>query len=194
MEVLKNNFRRVVVTVQDVFSLLGIMFFAVYILILQAYGIGVTWLNYSLLAVTLLFALFFIIKIFVLNRRAASVQSSQKLKLAYRLAKYFLKLLLLVILRVTGLEVPEIILWNVFILCVMMYLAQGLGIFQSFLARPSTPPFLKLLILIAFCFLLFSPVINTVLFVGLVLLGIAENWVAFRMPKTNGPPSTPEVE
>ena len=104
-----------------------------------------------------------------------------------------LSLLMLVLLRLTGLEAPEIVLWNIFILCVMMYLAQGLGIFQFFLARPSTPPFLRLLMLIAFCFLLFSPVINTILFAGLVLLGIAENWVAFMVPKTNGPPSTPEV-
>ena len=102
-------------------------------------------------------------------------------------------LLLLVLTKVAGLETPEIILWNVLILCVMMYLAQGFGILQFLLARPSISPFFRLLLLAGFFILLFSPVLNTILFAGIVLLGIAENWVPFRIPKTNGSPSTPEA-
>ncbi|MCL2319727.1 MAG: YybS family protein [Treponema sp.] len=102
-------------------------------------------------------------------------------------------LLLVVLVRMVKLEVPEIILWNVLIFCVIMYFAQGLGILQFFLVRPRVTPFLKLLFVILFIILLFSPGINAVLLGGIVLLGIAENWVPLRVPKTNGPPSTPEA-
>jgi hypothetical protein len=102
-------------------------------------------------------------------------------------------LLLVVFTSVTKLEIPEIILWNILILCVMLYLAQGLGIMQFFLYRNSTPPLLRMLLIVLFVVVLFSPVLNTILFVGLVLLGIAENWVPFRAPKQNGPSSTPEA-
>ena len=91
------------------------------------------------------------------------------------------------------LEIPEIILWNILILCAILYLAQGLGILQFFLARPTVSPSFKLLLSVLFIFLFFSPVINVVLLGGVVLLGIAENWVPFRAPKQNGPPSTPEA-
>ena len=102
-------------------------------------------------------------------------------------------LLLVVFTRIVKLEIAEIILWNILILCAIMYLAQGLGILQFFLARPAIPPFLRLAFNILFIVLLFSPVINAVLLAGIVLLGIAENWVFFRTPKQNGPPSTPEA-
>ena len=102
-------------------------------------------------------------------------------------------LLLVVLTRIINLVVPEIILWNILILCVILYLAQGLGILQFFLSRPSTPPILGLLFIVLFFVLLFSPVLNLVLLCGLTVLGIAENWVPFRASKINGPPSTPEA-
>ena len=102
-------------------------------------------------------------------------------------------LLLVVLTRIINLEIPEIILWNILILCAILYLAQGLGILQFFLTRPAMPPFLRLSVSILFVVLLFSPVINAVLLAGIVLLGIAENWVGFRTRDKNGPPSTPEA-
>jgi len=102
-------------------------------------------------------------------------------------------LLLVVLTRMAKLDIPEIILWNILIFCAIMYLAQGLGILQFFLARPSMPLFLRLILVVLFFILLFSPGINAVLLGGVVLLGIAENWAPFRAPKTNGPPSTPEA-
>ena len=106
---------------------------------------------------------------------------------------FSVSLLLVVLARITKFEIPEIILWNILILCVIMYLAQGMGILQFFLAKPSTPPFLRLVLVILFFVLLFSPVINAVLLAGVAILGIAENWVSFRAPASNGPPSTPEA-
>ena len=102
-------------------------------------------------------------------------------------------LLLVVLVRTLKLETPEIILWNILILCAILYFAQGLGILQFFVTRPSMHPFLRLFLYILFIVLLFSPVINAILLAGVVLLGIAENWVPFRASKQNGPPSTPEA-
>ena len=102
-------------------------------------------------------------------------------------------LLLVVLASIANLEFPQILLWNILILCGILYLAQGIGILQFFLARMTVTPFLKLLLCITFVVLFLSPGINAVLFGGVVLLGIAENWVPFRVPKSNGPPSTPEA-
>jgi uncharacterized protein YybS (DUF2232 family) len=102
-------------------------------------------------------------------------------------------LLSVVLTRMTKLLIPEIILWNILILCVILYLAQGLGILQFFLARPSMSPFLRLLFGILLVVMLFSPILNVILFASLLLLGIAENWAPLRAPKNNGPPSTPEA-
>jgi hypothetical protein len=88
---------------------------------------------------------------------------------------------------------PEIIAWNILVLCTVLYLAQGLGILQYFLARPATPFFVRLLLPIVFIVLVFSPGLNAVLVGVVVLLGIAENWALFRAPKKDGPPSTPEA-
>ena len=90
-------------------------------------------------------------------------------------------------------EIPEIILWNILIICGILYLAQGVGIVQFFLARPTVTPPLKLLFCVMLFVLILSPGINVILFGGVVLLGIAENWVPFRVSKSNGPPSTPEA-
>ena len=106
---------------------------------------------------------------------------------------FSLALALVVLTTVLKLKIPEIILWNVLILCVMLYLAQGLGILQFFLARPSTPGFLKFFLIVLLVVLMFSPVVNAIIFGGIFLLGIIENWVPFRAPKQNGPPSTPEA-
>jgi len=102
-------------------------------------------------------------------------------------------LILIVLTRITKYEIPEIILWNILVICSILYLAQGLGIMQHFLIKPSFSPLLRLLIIIAFIFLLFSPVLNAFLLGALALLGIAENWLPLRVSKQSGPPSTPEA-
>jgi len=102
-------------------------------------------------------------------------------------------LLLVVIARTIKFEIPEIVLWNVLVICSILYLAQGLGIMQFFLIRPSFSPFLRMILVIAFVFVLFSPFLNAFLLGALVLLGIAENWLPLRVSKQSGPPSTPEA-
>jgi hypothetical protein len=93
--------------------------------------------------------------------------------------------------------VPEIILWNIVTLCVMMYLAQGLGILMYLVSRPNFPVLVRFLLPVLLVVLLFSPGINAVLLGIIVLLGIAENWVSFRalkiksLSETGGSSPTP---
>ncbi|GHV70209.1 hypothetical protein AGMMS49928_17110 [Spirochaetia bacterium] len=100
-------------------------------------------------------------------------------------------LLLILGARAVKIEAVEIILWNVLVLCVMLYLAQGWGILTYFLARPGVPPFLRLLVNVSLIVLFFRTGINAVVLGLITLLGIAENWVPFRVPKSNGSSSTP---
>jgi uncharacterized protein YybS (DUF2232 family) len=100
-------------------------------------------------------------------------------------------LLLALLCRAAGLELLEILVWNILTLCGILYFAQGLGIIQYFLAGPAVPPFRRMLISVLLIILLFSFGINAIILGLVILLGIAENWVSFRRPVTSGPPSTP---
>jgi hypothetical protein len=93
--------------------------------------------------------------------------------------------------RGSGGAALEIVLWNILVLCAILYLAQGWGILAFFLARAPVPPLVRLLLTALFVALLMRPGINAVILGLIVLLGIAENWVPFRAPKPNGPSSTP---
>ena len=106
---------------------------------------------------------------------------------------FSVSLFLVVLARIARLEIPEIILWNVLILCVILYFTQGLGIFQFFISRFALSPSTRVFFVVVFFIVLFSPYLNALLLGGLFLLGIAENWVPLRAPKKNGPPSTPEA-
>jgi hypothetical protein len=100
-------------------------------------------------------------------------------------------LLLVLVCRTAGLEYAEILVWNILTFCGILYFAQGLGIVQYFLTGPAVPPFRRMLVLIVLIILFFSVGINAIILGLSILLGIAENWVSFRKPKTSGPPSTP---
>ncbi|GHV17689.1 hypothetical protein FACS189493_5760 [Spirochaetia bacterium] len=85
----------------------------------------------------------------------------------------------------------EIAAWNVLVVGVLLYLAQGVGIASWFFARRAVPRGMRLFISVFLVIMLFSPGINAVILGALALLGIAENWVPFRAPKIDGPSSTP---
>lgn len=85
----------------------------------------------------------------------------------------------------------EIGAWNILTLCGILYLAQGGGILAFLLTRMSMPPLLRIALNILVFMVIFSPGINTAALGALVLLGIAENWVPFRAPKSDGSSSTP---
>jgi hypothetical protein len=85
----------------------------------------------------------------------------------------------------------EIVAWNVLVVGVVLYLAQGVGIVSWFFARRAVPRGMRLLFSVFLVIMLFSPGINAVILGALALLGIAENWAPFRAPKIDGPSSTP---
>ncbi|MDR1617586.1 MAG: YybS family protein [Treponema sp.] len=98
-------------------------------------------------------------------------------------------ILAVVLTEITGLSIPGIAAWNVLVICGLMYLAQGAGIVLYFLARRGPVARLAMNILIAV--MIFSPGINAFALGLLVLLGIAENWLPLRAPKTDGSAPTP---
>ncbi|MDR0316149.1 MAG: DUF2232 domain-containing protein [Treponema sp.] len=100
-------------------------------------------------------------------------------------------LLVLLLSRLLKAELAEIAAWNVLTICAILFLAQGSGIVLHTLIQRPMPPLLRLLCNVLIIVLIFSPGINMFALGGLVLLGIAENWLPLRLPKNNGPASTP---
>ncbi|MCL2214575.1 MAG: hypothetical protein FWC06_05120 [Treponema sp.] len=74
-------------------------------------------------------------------------------------------------------EILEILAWNVFIICAIIYLAQGAGILMYLLAQRSSA--FRLCSIILLIVLLFSP-LTIIIIAALLLLGIMENWRPFR--------------
>ena len=100
-------------------------------------------------------------------------------------------LLAILLAQVSGMQMLAIAAWNTLVVCVMLFLAQGGGIILYSLARRPLPPLVRLGFNVLVVIVIFSPVINMLALGGLVLLGIAENWLPLRAPKQNRPASTP---
>ncbi|MDR0411643.1 MAG: hypothetical protein LBH75_06690 [Treponema sp.] len=83
----------------------------------------------------------------------------------------------------------EIIAWNAATMCVLLYIAQGLGIVMYFLSIPERSRWSRMAMTFLIVFLIMSPGINIIVFGVILLLGIAENWVTFRkFDKTSSTP------
>jgi hypothetical protein len=128
-----------------------------------------------------------------LVRRRAGVERLGSFRAPQRLIWVF-SLSLLVILAGTVLKKPylEIPGWNLAVFCAILYLVQGGGVVLYFLARPELPLLFRSLANVFIVIVFLSPIVNGIALGVLTLLGIAENWVPFRVPRQKGPPSTPE--
>jgi hypothetical protein len=93
--------------------------------------------------------------------------------------------------RIVKMAIPEIAAWNILVICAILFLAQGGGIALFTLTTRPMQPMLRLACNILIVVVIFSPGINTAALGLLILLGIAENWLPLRAPKSNGPASTP---
>ena len=78
---------------------------------------------------------------------------------------------------VFGIEILSIIAWNVFIICVIIFLAQGAGVLTHFLAGKSLV--FRLCSAVFFIFMLFSP-LTVIIMAAVLVLGIVEIWRPFR--------------
>ncbi|MCL1928717.1 MAG: YybS family protein [Treponema sp.] len=83
--------------------------------------------------------------------------------------------------RIGNIELMDITGWNILVLSATLFLVQGGAIMMHFLMR--LPPLPRILINVGILFLLFRPGINIAVLGLLVLLGVMENWVPFRVPK-----------
>lgn len=84
----------------DICSFLGTLAFAAYISILIFFDFGYELLNYTLFAVSLLFALLYLIKIAYYNRKAQNSEATKNLRAKFRLTKYLLKVFMFVVIIV----------------------------------------------------------------------------------------------
>jgi hypothetical protein len=134
------------------------------------------------------------------RRRAGEIQGSVKTLRDFYVPPFFiwffsLSLGGILFFRLTGLSVPETMLWNLLTVCALAYLAQGFGIVQFFLSRRELPVFMRFLLNFGIILAILSPGINLAVLVLLVLLGIAEYWIPLRRVRgnirDNRPPPTP---
>jgi hypothetical protein len=143
--------------------------------------------------------------LFFISRQAALLiawlvrrRRSEDSVAAFHAGTYFIWVLSFSLLAVVGglwgkIPFLEIAGWNVLAICGMLYLGQGVGIAVFFLTRREISVGLRMLLHVGIFLAVISPGINVITLGVLILLGIAENWVPFRAPKTNGPSSTPEM-
>jgi hypothetical protein len=82
---------------------------------------------------------------------------------------------------------PEIVAWNVLVMCVVVFLAQGAGIVLFNLARRPLSILVKVLLGLLFAIVVFSPGLNLFALGVLLVLGIVENWLPMRRPKQDSP-------
>ncbi|MCL2880397.1 MAG: DUF2232 domain-containing protein, partial [Treponema sp.] len=87
------------------------------------------------------------------------------------------------------LKIPEIITWNLLVICGIVFLAQGAGIVLHLLQFRSQ--LTRMAVLLVFFVIMLSPGINAAGLGFLILLGIAENWLPFRINRNSSSTSTP---
>jgi len=77
-----------------------------------------------------------------------------------------------------GIVILEIIAWNVLIICVIIYLAQGAGILMHILTKRSSA--FKMGAAVLAVILILSP-FSIMAVAAMLILGIAENWIPIRL-------------
>ncbi|MCL2800267.1 MAG: hypothetical protein FWD28_00730 [Treponema sp.] len=82
--------------------------------------------------------------------------------------------------RSLKIEILEILVWNVFLVCALIFLAQGAGILTFWLSSRST--MFRIAIIILIVVIVLSPISIAVL-AALLLLGVLESWFPFRTGK-----------
>ena len=88
-----------------------------------------------------------------------------------------------IIASMSGIEALEIAAWNVFVICVIILMAQGIGILSHFLAGKSHV--FRLCSTILVIAMLFSP-LAVIIAAAILVLGIVEIWRPLRQPAAPG--------
>jgi len=82
-----------------------------------------------------------------------------------------------ILASIFGIEIFEILAWNVFVICVIIFLAQGIGILIHFLSGKSQ--IFRICSAVFIVFLLFSP-LTVIAIAAILILGIIEIWRPLR--------------
>ena len=89
---IKKRATRIFTTITDVAALGMALIYIVFVGLLIAFDLGPLWLNLALLGITVLYLLFFVIKIVYINRVAPYSKISKKIKRAKKYIKYGMRL------------------------------------------------------------------------------------------------------
>jgi len=100
----QNRAAKVFDTIADVGSLCMAILYILYVTLLLSFDVGRLWLNYCMLAITLLYIGFFLIKIFSLNQALAQRNVQRTARMTLRYSKWAMKLVnaLFVILTIAS--------------------------------------------------------------------------------------------
>jgi len=88
----KKRMGSIITTVADIGSLFMCVIYILFVVLLVAFDIGPPWLNYTLLGITVAYIIFFLIKIFSLNR-VMKRQNARYVKKAFRYSKWAMRLI-----------------------------------------------------------------------------------------------------
>ncbi|MCL2061601.1 MAG: hypothetical protein FWH03_03145 [Firmicutes bacterium] len=92
---------KITVAAGDIFTLVCTLAFLAYLIILNEADSGKRWYHFSMLALTLAFAVFLVVKLFIINPLLKpDSKVSKRIKVAYRFVKLLLKLLMLTAIMV----------------------------------------------------------------------------------------------
>jgi hypothetical protein len=86
------------------------------------------------------------------------------------------------------LEIFEIIAWNIFVICVMVYAAQGMGIVLFFLSKPNVPRGLRILLNFLFIIMIFRFSVMIFFLTAVTILGVLEHWLPLRVTRDGREP------
>jgi hypothetical protein len=94
MKIIKiNRAGRIFDTIADICSLFMALLYISYVALLLIFDIGTKWLNYTMLAITVAYIVFFTIKIFTLNRILSNKKINRGTRMALKYSKWSMKLI-----------------------------------------------------------------------------------------------------
>jgi len=84
---------RIFETIADLGSLTMSFFYVIYVTLLLVFHVGPNWLNFSMLGITIAYIVFFLIKIFSLNRILSKTKVKRTFTMSLRYSKWGMRLL-----------------------------------------------------------------------------------------------------
>ncbi|MCL2483945.1 MAG: hypothetical protein FWD89_04735 [Firmicutes bacterium] len=95
-------------SIQDVGAMLMSIVYLVYVTLLLVIPIGTMWLNYTILGLSIVYTLFFLVKIFYINRLDNAKIIRLSIKNVYKYVKYFMKFINMTVIIITIVQVQQV--------------------------------------------------------------------------------------